>query len=58
MNLGWGISNGVWDVVFKTRFPENVRLRLSSRKRVSGSSALNIQPEGSDISSTRTFSAK
>ena len=55
MNRGYGISNGIWDVVFKTRFPENVRQRLSSKKRISGSSALNIRPEDSDISSTRTF---
>ncbi len=31
---GFGITSGVWDVMFKTRFPDNVRHLLSSRGKI------------------------
>jgi dihydroceramide fatty acyl 2-hydroxylase len=31
MDNGFGITNGVWDVVFNTRFPDNVRQLLANR---------------------------
>ena len=33
MEMGYGITSGFWDIIFKTRFPQNVRERLSSRGR-------------------------
>jgi sterol desaturase/sphingolipid hydroxylase (fatty acid hydroxylase superfamily) len=33
--LGYGITNGFWDVVFKTRFPPPVRHALSRAKKAS-----------------------
>lgn len=33
MERGYGITVGLWDIVFKTRFPETTRRRLFARKR-------------------------
>ena len=33
--LGYGLTNGFWDRVFRTSYPENVRERLYGRKSVS-----------------------
>jgi sterol desaturase/sphingolipid hydroxylase (fatty acid hydroxylase superfamily) len=32
MTRGFGLTSGLWDVVFKTRFPEHVRQRMYGRK--------------------------
>jgi hypothetical protein len=31
MERGFGFTSGIWDIVFKTRFPEHVRHRLYGR---------------------------
>jgi cyclopropane-fatty-acyl-phospholipid synthase len=36
MEMGYGITSGFWDIIFKTRFPDSVRERLSSRGRQIG----------------------
>ena len=33
MHRGYGFTSGVWDMVFKTRFPDHVRRRLYGRGR-------------------------
>lgn len=33
MERGYGLTSGMWDVVFKTRFPPTVRQRLYGRRR-------------------------
>ncbi|MCL5005948.1 MAG: sterol desaturase family protein [Acidobacteria bacterium] len=33
MNLGFGLTNGFWDIIFKTRYPAPVRQVLYRRKR-------------------------
>jgi hypothetical protein len=53
MEMGYGITSGFWDIIFKTRFPHNVRYRLSSRGRHSGLSALNNQSESLSIGGRR-----
>jgi len=32
MELGFGLTSGIWDVVFRTRFPRPVRQALSTRR--------------------------
>jgi sterol desaturase/sphingolipid hydroxylase (fatty acid hydroxylase superfamily) len=34
MERGFGFTSGIWDIVFKTRFPEHVRDRLYGRGKV------------------------
>jgi len=34
MERGFGFTSGIWDIVFKTRFPEHVRHRLYGRAKV------------------------
>jgi len=33
MERGFGLTSGIWDVVFKTRFPASVRQRLANAKK-------------------------
>jgi sterol desaturase/sphingolipid hydroxylase (fatty acid hydroxylase superfamily) len=33
MKMGYGFTSGIWDVVFKTRFPAHVRQRLYGREK-------------------------
>jgi len=33
MEKGYGLTNGFWDIVFNTRFPENVRLALYGKPK-------------------------
>ncbi len=56
MNQGYGITSGLWDIPFKTRFPEPVRQRLSGRGKSSEASGTNKRSEEVEIA-TQTFQA-
>lgn len=45
MKRGFGISSGFWDIIFKTRFPDNVRRRLSSRGRRASLNSASLRSE-------------
>jgi sterol desaturase/sphingolipid hydroxylase (fatty acid hydroxylase superfamily) len=49
MHRGYGFTSGVWDMVFKTRFPEHVRRRLYGRGKQSGSVERLDTPAGDPI---------
>lgn len=40
---GYGLTNGFWDIIFKTRYPESVRDALYHRKRSLESKTQNVQ---------------
>lgn len=43
IELGYGISSGLWDIVFDTRFPEGVRKRLRQQRTMdSRESAIRV----------------
>ncbi len=53
MKMGYGITSGFWDIVFRTRFPATVRERLSGRGRHLGLSGGNNRSRGLDIATRR-----
>ena len=53
MERGYGITSGFWDVIFKTRFPDSVQARLSSRGKPSGLTAPNNQSESLNVAARR-----
>lgn len=53
MEMGYGITSGFWDVIFKSRFPNSVRERLSGRGRHSGLGARHNRPAGPHIAARR-----
>jgi sterol desaturase/sphingolipid hydroxylase (fatty acid hydroxylase superfamily) len=47
MTRGFGLTSGLWDVVFKTRFPEATRRRLYGTKRREALAAVGASGESS-----------
>lgn len=54
MKKGYGLTNGFWDIIFKTRFPVHVRQRLYGRGKHSDISGRDSEPERLNAT-TRTF---
>jgi len=46
ISLGYGISNGVWDVVFRTQFPEDIRKAISRRAAFPDEDEIMNEPAG------------
>ncbi len=53
ITTGFGITNGFWDIIFRTRFPEKVQRKLSGQMRLSNLTARNKRPDELNVAARR-----